>query len=113
MRQNKIDCFEHLRSDHDECKCLIRSEYVFLIERRSDEFQLMKEVVEMLKMMMTMMIIIELTMIIELMMIELRMIVICSFEFACLETIFRMLFQLFRFESMFNQRSNSSSRLYT
>jgi hypothetical protein len=106
VRQNKIDCFEYLRSDSDEYECLIRSEYVFLIGRRSDEFQLMK-VIEMLKMMMTMM------MIIELMIVELRVIVICSFEIACLEILFRMLFQLSRFESTFSQRSNSSSRLYT
>jgi hypothetical protein len=65
----------------------------------------MKIMIEMLKMMMTM--------IIELRMIELKMIVICFFEFACLETLSRMLFQLSRFESTFNQRSNSSSRLYT
>jgi hypothetical protein len=90
VRQNKIDCFEHLRSDLDECEYLIRSECVFLIERRSDEFQLMKIVIEMPEMMMKM--IIELTMIIELMMTELKVIVICSFEIACLETICRMLF---------------------
>jgi hypothetical protein len=118
VRQNKIDCFEYLRSDFDECEylirndsdeydCLIRNEYVFLIKRRFDEFQLMKMIIEMLEMMMTM------TMIIELMMIESRMIVIYSFEFACLETIFHILFQLFQFESTFNQRSNSSSRSYT
>ncbi len=106
MRQNKIDCFEHLRSDFDEYECLIRDEYVFLIERDSDEFQLMR-MIEMLVMMMTMM------MIIKLMIVEVKMIVICSFEIACLETICRMLFQLSRFESTFNQRSNSSSRLYT
>ncbi len=104
MRQNKIDCFEYLRSDSDEYEHLIRSECVFLIVRRSDKFQLMR-MIEMLKIMMTM--------IIELMIVELRMIVICSFEFACLETICRMLFQLSRFESTFSQRSNSSSRLYT
>jgi hypothetical protein len=111
VRQNKIDCFEHLRDDLDECEylirsdfdeyeCLIRSEHVFLIERRFDEFQLMKMMIEMLEMMMKMIF-------------ELRVIVICSFEFACLETISRMLFQLSRFESTFSQRSNSSSRLYT
>jgi hypothetical protein len=106
VRQDKIDCFEYLRSDFDEYECLIRNEYVFLIERRLDEFQLMR-MIEMLEMMMMMM------MIIELMIVELRMIVICSFEIACLETICRMLFQLSRFESTFSQRSNSSSRLYT
>ncbi len=118
MRQNKIHCLEHLRSDLDEYEHLIRSdldgfersiscECVFLTDHRSDEFQFMKMMIEMLEMMMTM------RMIIELMMIELRMIVICSFEFACLETICRILFQLSRFESTFSQRSNSSSRLYT
>ncbi len=112
VRQNKIDCFEYLRSDSDEFERLIRCECVFLTKHRSDEFQLMRMIVEMLKMMMIMMII-KLTMIIELMMIELRMIVICSFEIACLETICRMLSQLSRFESTFSQRSNSSSRLYT
>ncbi len=101
MRQNKIDCFEHLRSDSDEYDHLIRSdldefersirsECVFLTERRFDEFRLMRIMIEMLEMMMKM--IIELTMIIELMMTESRMIVICSFEIACLETICRMLF---------------------
>ncbi len=116
MRQNKIDCFEHLRSDFDEyehliCsdsdefKRLIRSECVFLIGRRSDECQLMKVMIEMLEMTMTM--------IIELTIAELRMIVICSFEFECLGTISRMLFQLFEFDSTFSQRSSSLSRSYT
>jgi hypothetical protein len=36
--QNKIDYFEYLRNDSDEYKRLIRSECVFLIERRFDEF---------------------------------------------------------------------------
>ncbi len=107
MRQNKIDYFEYLRSDFDEYAHLIRNKCVFLIKHRFDEFQLMKMMIEMLEMMITMM------MIIELMIIKLKMIVICSFEFACLETISRMLFQFSRFESTFNQRSNSSSRFYT
>ncbi len=107
MRQNKIDCFEYLRSDPDEYECLIRSEYVFLIGRRPDGFQLMRVVVEVLEMMIAVM------MIIELMIDELRVIEVDSFEFACLGTICRMLFQLSRFESTFSQRSNPSSRLYT
>jgi hypothetical protein len=106
VRQSKIDYFEHLRSDLDECEYLIRSECVFLIERHFDEFQLMRMMIEMLEVM-------TMTMIIELMIVELRMIEVDSFEFACLGTIFRMLFQLSRFESTFSQRSNLSSRLYT
>jgi hypothetical protein len=47
VRQNKIDCFEYLRSDSDEYAHLIRNECVFLIKRRFDEFQLMKMIVEM------------------------------------------------------------------
>jgi hypothetical protein len=97
--------FQYSCSDFDEYS--IRTECVFLIENRLDRFQLMKMkmMIEMLEMMMTM--------IVELRMIELKMIVICSFEFESLETISRMLFQLFRFDLAFNQRSNSLSRLYT
>jgi hypothetical protein len=95
--------FEYSCSDFDEYS--IRIECVFLIKNRLDKIELMKMMIEMLKMMMTM--------IIKLKMIELKMIVICFFEFESFETISRMLFQLFRFDSAFSQRDNHSSRLYT